>query len=587
MAETNYGKQGFQNAYIGDDGVSLSNQFLVDNTGHLYSRVAYFGGGYNPNDAKIYTAPTINRTDKVEDEKEKTATTIQPPKNGWSIYKGSIYTEHQLVPNKDDYRIIHLRGYHTNGEAVFCVGATRKNDYSRATFRIRKQGDILCTDPKSKKDSNDAYGSLMLQLRSYNDFDTIDDNSKITLKTSFYPNSIYMENTIYNKRTADGTIDIADGRITFIPGSLYDDTHKQQAAFQGNGNGGHFYFNRPLTTSGYRITTEGIPAIGYTATSSGWYPNTRYLSFGATRDDILNKDKRYSKPPSASIVRGKDIIFNAYGSDENTSSYGGMILMRANSIYVPNNIALWGGITGQGTMSNKPTRDRYKRMIGVAATVDDKYSCSGNGKRNSRLVIGSATNPGHVEVRSKESILLKCGGLLTDGRDYSSKALQFAALNFGTATKEKIRGCLRPLLNNSVRLGSPSYRWHKIYLSNSPSVSSDRRLKCNIETLLNDTRYLTFFDYLKPSRFKWLDKEQQGFNLGFIAQEVEEALTLSGLSVDDFAALEKDENGFYSLGYEDFIALAAAKIQSLELQIKKYDNLETELNMIKQYLQLA
>lgn len=577
MAETNYGKQGFQNAYIGDDGISLSNQFLIDNTGHLYSRVAYFGGGYDPDNTTAYTPPTINTN------QEKKTTTIQPPANGWSIYKGSIYTEHK-VPGEDNYRIIQLRGYHTNGESVFCVGATRKDDYTRAIFRIRKQGDILCTDPASRKSSSDSYGSLMFQLRSYNKFDEIP-GSKITLKTSFYPNSIYMENTIYDKRTADGAMDITDGRMTFVPGSLYSKEHKK-TSYQRNGNGGHFYFSRPLATSNYRITNEGIPAIGYAESSStGWHPNTRYLCFGATRNDILNTDKRYSQAPSASIVRGKDVIFNAYGSG--TSGYTGMILMRANSIYIPNNIALWGGITGQGTMLNKPTRDRYKRMIGVAETVTDEHSCSGNGKRMSRLVIGSAANDGHVEVRSKESILLKCGGLLTDGREYSSRVLQFAALNFGTATKEKIRGCFRPLLNNSVRLGSSSYRWHKIYLSNSPNVSSDRRLKCNIETLLNDKRYLTFFDYLKPSRFKWLDKEQQGFNLGFIAQEVEEALTLSGLSVDDFAALEKDENGFYSLGYEDFIALAAAKIQSLESQIKKYDNLETELNMIKQYLQLA
>ena len=147
-----------------------------------------------------------------------------------------------------------------------------------------------------------------------------------------------------------------------------------------------------------------------------------------------------------------------------------------------------------------------------------------------------------------------------------------------------IRGKYIRLYNHSgggVYLGS----------SGSTAVTSDRNLKKDILDI--DDKYLDFFDRLRPITYKYDCPENNGHrdHVGFIAQEVEEALTASGLTTEQFAGLviERDvtlnpnydsslsdeENAanethydtLYSLRYEEFISLLVKKVQSLQEQI--------------------
>lgn len=111
------------------------------------------------------------------------------------------------------------------------------------------------------------------------------------------------------------------------------------------------------------------------------------------------------------------------------------------------------------------------------------------------------------------------------------------------------------------------------------SVSSDRRLKENISYDLD--RYEEFYEKLKPSYFKYQDGSSGRYHIGFIAQEVEDAIIGSGITTQDFAGLvhhkEGDEVGSeyadqYGLRYGEFIALNTHMIQKLMARVSELES---------------
>lgn len=132
-----------------------------------------------------------------------------------------------------------------------------------------------------------------------------------------------------------------------------------------------------------------------------------------------------------------------------------------------------------------------------------------------------------------------------------------------------------------------------VYLgySGSTAITSDRNMKTDIYDI--DDKYLDFFDRLRPITYKYDCPENKGHrdHVGFIAQEVEEALIASGLTTEQFAGLvierdltlnpnydtslsdeentanEQHYDVLYSLRYEEFISLLVKKVQSLQEQI--------------------
>lgn len=118
--------------------------------------------------------------------------------------------------------------------------------------------------------------------------------------------------------------------------------------------------------------------------------------------------------------------------------------------------------------------------------------------------------------------------------------------------------------NSTLCLGSSTYQFDsiygkKIYLNGSAISTSDRRKKKDIKALSN--KYVEFFKKLKPRRFRF--KEDDGAShIGFIAQDVEQALHECDLNNDEFGGIHIHD-GFYGLRYEEFIALQTRVIQDL------------------------
>lgn len=102
-------------------------------------------------------------------------------------------------------------------------------------------------------------------------------------------------------------------------------------------------------------------------------------------------------------------------------------------------------------------------------------------------------------------------------------------------------------------------------------TSSDRNAKNSIEALPDE--YETFVDYLEPVRFKYNNGTSGRYHVGYIAQDVEAALTSAGLTTSDFAGYVDDGSAAgLALRYTEFIAALHMKIKRLEQRIAALEN---------------
>lgn len=158
-------------------------------------------------------------------------------------------------------------------------------------------------------------------------------------------------------------------------------------------------------------------------------------------------------------------------------------------------------------------------------------------------------------------------------------------------------------LNGVCNLGLADYRWKQVYASTACNTTSDRNLKDNIHPLTD--KHVSFFMKLIPVSFTFKNGESGRTHIGFISQDVEEAMKQVGLTDLDFAGFCKDikckvytdENGneieepildedgnkqySYSLRYEEFIAINTHVLQKTQLELSE---LKETVNKLKKFI---
>lgn len=168
---------------------------------------------------------------------------------------------------------------------------------------------------------------------------------------------------------------------------------------------------------------------------------------------------------------------------------------------------------------------------------------------------------------------------------YSDKAMIFNIKSADTSYPF-ILGCssgtigldLRSTVDSKGQVGTSSYRLYKVYSTNGVATSSDKRVKNSIDDDLS--AYNAFFAALRPVRYKYKsDGDGAKYRMGFIAQEVEQALIAAGLTLNDFAGIFIDDvseapiqgvedNRLYGLNYAEFVALNTKMIQQQQSEIE-------------------
>lgn len=151
------------------------------------------------------------------------------------------------------------------------------------------------------------------------------------------------------------------------------------------------------------------------------------------------------------------------------------------------------------------------------------------------------------------------------------------ASQLGNAVYVSGNGNLRPISDLYGSCGTELGRWSSVWSINGAIQTSDRNKKNSITDL--DERFVRFAKMITPKLFKMNEGTSGRFHVGFIAQDVESAMTECGITDMEFAGLIKapmyskmvlDEDGnelpeydktsevvgyHYGLRYEEFIPL--------------------------------
>lgn len=158
--------------------------------------------------------------------------------------------------------------------------------------------------------------------------------------------------------------------------------------------------------------------------------------------------------------------------------------------------------------------------------------------------------------------------------------------------------------SNSVWCGTTPNPFAGGYSKGGWKTTSDRRKKRNFRDLLMDSRFEKFFKLLRPMEYSLIEDEEKVVHIGFVAQDVEQAMAMSGISTNEFYGLEhrffsrmdfesdeewnkylKNNNGAndsYVLCYQEFIALNTAMIQ---IQQSKLETVGNELDRLKKKIE--
>lgn len=164
---------------------------------------------------------------------------------------------------------------------------------------------------------------------------------------------------------------------------------------------------------------------------------------------------------------------------------------------------------------------------------------------------------------------------------------------------------VQPYASSQVNLGYSDKRWMNIYSNTAVNTGSDLNIKKDLEKI--DDRYIEMFDIIQPYSYKFIDGTSGRTHTGFISQYVEQAMGQVGLKDTDLGFFCKDavykdikdedgnvigqepvldENGnqkyFYSLRYEEYIAIMTEKIKRMEQKhAEEKANFEARLSALE------
>ena len=129
-------------------------------------------------------------------------------------------------------------------------------------------------------------------------------------------------------------------------------------------------------------------------------------------------------------------------------------------------------------------------------------------------------------------------------------------------SKLQVAGDVTPDITASKNLGSSTLRWSNIYLSNAPDVSSDARLKKDVQ---DSDLGLEFINSLRPVSWTWKDQSQGNTqHYGVIAQEAESAIAKTkGGNSNNVIVTHNEETDSYSVRYTELISPLIKAVQEL------------------------
>ncbi len=319
-----------------------------------------------------------------------------------------------------------------------------------------------------------------------------------------------------------------------------------------------------VTASGY-----GAIAIGQSVTASG---------SNATAIGYNNTAAAANSTAMGAYMTTSSAATNSFGINLSNTSY---------SITNPNTMAVMGGNVGIGTVApNAPLQfasavANRKIVLFETANNDHQYYGLGINAGVLRYQVAATTND-HVFYAGTSTTtsteLMRIQGTGEVGIGVSNPAYKLEVngnvkidgtqLYIGTSTTQyffgiagSYMGCTDHFIPNNTNtqdLGTTSWRWRTLYCVNSPNVSSDRRLKENI----NNVGYgLNEIMKLRPVTYNLKSDKVKNIKLGLIAQEVQSI-------IPEVVEEGKDSQKMLGVHYSDLIPVLIKAIQEQEQKIQ-------------------
>lgn len=274
------------------------------------------------------------------------------------------------------------------------------------------------------------------------------------------------------------------------------------------------------------------------------------------------------------------------------------VLQATGATTLKSTLAVTGAVTASSTITATGaiyTKGSY--VINAAYNVDTGLSRTWKDGSNHYIIHassdglachfgwnGSSTYQSDTVLRGYE-VKLACSG--NTGGTNNAYLIKYGLINANT--------CFYPSTTNATYMGHADYRWKGIYSSANVNVSSDRRLKHDINYDIEDEACDLIYN-IKPTSFIYNNDESNTKCYGFIAQDVRDYLLenklekFNGISVDGKNGemnldLTADENNvIYGIAYEQYIppVICVVKKQKKEIDILKEENLKLNNTVDKQ-----
>ena len=135
-----------------------------------------------------------------------------------------------------------------------------------------------------------------------------------------------------------------------------------------------------------------------------------------------------------------------------------------------------------------------------------------------------------------------------------------------TATLPTIASyAIAPRADNAYSCGNSTNRWSAVWAANGTIQTSDGNDKESIEDLI-PAKAFEFITGMKPKKYQWRDNKEK--HLGFIAQEIKQLLTDTGLPNNGLIYEPQSDDDKYGMNYTSLIPILISAFKYLVEQLQ-------------------
>ena len=288
-------------------------------------------------------------------------------------------------------------------------------------------------------------------------------------------------------------------------------------------------------------------------------------------------DAMYLESPATIGSGSTDFSFlrrnSAYGSGSTSAGAGAMRLNFGSTSYTTKHTLRFSGQEDSDLYieANNADTDSNGTIVRGRVVIDNYAGITvEDGTYSAPSVTFDGSADGHSGIFLYESGSYEYVGITGDG----TVAAYFGENGAGIYVYENVL----PGTTNSYDLGwndgggGTDYDYRNIYSVNALSVSSDRRLKEDIQPA---NLGLSFVNDLTPVSYRWKEKHDDVMDqrhYGLIAQDVVEVLKDHGIdSLKDFGGIlhSGKKEQMYKAKYEHFIPILIKAVQELSTEVKE------------------